>query len=163
MKPSSNKFTTTGSYISWALITICIKTGRYEQCHISWYAFFNNFHKQKVNKYEIYQLDHYWPEESISSGPIREKSKAKTWMDRNIAGMSSVFNNFYMGFSLRLNRLLNDTVLKTLIISTFRFQQENGRKYLSWFNYTIITLFNKDLTLLEDFCYILEHGFFVHL
>ena len=34
----------------------------------------NSFHKQKVNEYEPYQINHYWPAEIIKKGPeIREQ------------------------------------------------------------------------------------------
>ena len=98
-------FTTTGSYIklgfdynmykNWKGMNNAIFLGM---------RFCNSFHKQKVNKYEIYQLDHYWPEESISSGSEIERDQLKAGWIEIIAGMKvRVFNNFYMGFSLRLN------------------------------------------------------------
>ena len=105
-------FTTSGSYIklgfdynmykNWKGMNNAIFLGM---------RFCNSFHKQKVNEYEIYQLDHYWPEEPISSGPeIKERDQLKAGWIEIIAGMKvRIFNNFYMGFSLRLNRLLSDT------------------------------------------------------
>ena len=80
-------------------------------------------------------------EESISSGPeIRERDQLKAGWIEIIAGMKvRVFNNFYMGFSLRLNRLLNDTVpqnFDNLYIPGFN-KKTDENIWGAGFNYTI--------------------------
>ena len=71
----------------------------------------NSFHKQKVNEYEPYQINHYWPAEIIKKGPeIREQDALSARWVEIIAGIKvKIINNIYMGFSLRLNRLMRDT------------------------------------------------------
>ena len=71
----------------------------------------NSLFKQKVNEYEPYQIDHYWPTEIIKSGPqIREQDALTARWVEIVAGIKvKMINNLYMGFSLRLNRLMNDT------------------------------------------------------
>lgn len=71
----------------------------------------NSFHKQEVNEYEPYQLDHYWNTEIVKKGPeIREQDALQARWLEIISGIRvKMFNNIYMGFSLRLNRLMSDT------------------------------------------------------
>ena len=135
-------FTTSGSYIklgfdynmykNWKGMNNAIFLGM---------RFCNSFHKQKVNEYEIYQLDHYWPEEPISSGlEITERDKLKAGWIEIIAGMKvKIFNNFYMGFSLRLNRLLSDTLPRNfdnLYIPGFN-KKTDENIWGAGFNYTL--------------------------
>ena len=135
-------FTTSGSYIklgfdynmykNWKGMNNAIFLGM---------RFCNSFHKQKVNEYEIYQLDHYWPEEPISSGPeITERDQLKAGWIEIIAGMKvRIFNNFYMGFSLRLNRLLGDTLPRNfdnLYIPGFN-KKTDENIWGAGFNYTL--------------------------
>ena len=135
-------FTTSGSYIklgfdynmykNWKGMNNAIFLGM---------RFCNSFHKQKVNEYEIYQLDHYWPEKPISSGPeITERDQLKAGWIEIIAGMKvRIFNNFYMGFSLRLNRLLSDTLPRNfdnLYIPGFN-KKTDENIWGAGFNYTL--------------------------
>ena len=135
-------FTTTGSYIKFGFDYNMYKNWKgMNNAIFLGMRFCNSFHKQKVNEYEIYQLDHYWPEESISSGPeIRERDQLKAGWIEIIAGMKvRVFNNFYMGFSLRLNRLLNDTVpqnFDNLYIPGFN-KKTDENIWGAGFNYTL--------------------------
>jgi len=71
----------------------------------------NSFHKQKVNEYEPYQVNHYWPAEIIKKSPeIREQDALSARWVEVVTGIKvKMINNIYMGFSLRLNRLLSDT------------------------------------------------------
>jgi hypothetical protein len=71
----------------------------------------NSFFKQKVNEYEPYQINHYWTTEIIKNGPeIREQDALSARWVEFIAGIKvKMINNLYMGFSIRLNRLMNDT------------------------------------------------------
>jgi hypothetical protein len=71
----------------------------------------NSFFKQKVNGYKPYQINHYWTTEIIKNGPeIREQDALSARWIEVIAGIKvKMINNLYMGFSIRLNRLMNDT------------------------------------------------------
>ena len=70
----------------------------------------NSFHKQKVNEYEPYQINHYWATEIIKNGAeIREQESLSARWVEVVAGIKvKMINNIYMGFSLRLNRLMSD-------------------------------------------------------
>ena len=70
----------------------------------------NSFHKQKVNVYEPYQINHYWATEIIKNGAeIREQESLSARWVEVVAGIKvKMINNIYMGFSLRLNRLMSD-------------------------------------------------------
>ncbi len=71
----------------------------------------NSFHKQQVNGYEPYQIDHYWNTGVIKHGPeIREQDALSARWVEVVAGIKvKMINNIYMGLSLRLNRLMSDT------------------------------------------------------
>ena len=71
----------------------------------------NSFHKQQVNEYEPYQIDHYWSTGVIKQGPeIREQDALSARWVEVVAGIKvKMINNIYMGFSLRLNRLMSET------------------------------------------------------
>ena len=71
----------------------------------------NSFYKQKVNEYEPYQINHYWATEIIKNGAeIREQESLSARWVEVVAGIKvKMINNIYMGFSLRLNRLMSDT------------------------------------------------------
>ena len=135
-------FTTSGTYIkigfdynmykNWKGMNNAIFLGM---------RFCNSFHKQEVNEYEIYQLTHYWSEEPISKGPeIGERDQLKAGWIEIVAGMKvRVFNNFYMGFSLRLNRLLSNTSPRNfdnLYIPGFN-KKTDENVWGAGFNYTL--------------------------
>ena len=135
-------FTTTGTYIklgfdynmfqNWKGMNNAIFIGM---------RFCNSFHKQEVNQYEVYQLHHYWPEEPIINGPeIRERDKLKASWVEVIAGIKvKMFNNFYMGFSVRLNRLFNDTTpenFDNLYLPGFN-KKTDENVWGAGFNYTL--------------------------
>ena len=71
----------------------------------------NSFHKQQVNEYEPYQIDHYWNTGVIKHGPeIREQDALSARWVEVVAGIKvKMINNIYMGLSLRLNRLMSHT------------------------------------------------------
>ena len=105
-------FTTTGSYLklgfdynlyeNWKGMNNAIYLGM---------RIGNSFFKQKVNEYVPYQINHYWTTEIIKNGPeIREQDALSARWVEFIAGIKvKMINNLYMGFSIRLNRLMNDT------------------------------------------------------
>lgn len=101
----------------------------------------NSFHKQTVNEYEPYELHHYWNTEIIRQGPeIREHDKLQARWIEVVAGLKvKMINNLYMGFSLRLNRLMNDTRpnnFDNLYIPGFN-KKTDENVWGAGFNYTI--------------------------
>ena len=103
--------------------------------------FCNSFHNQEVNQYDVYQLHHYWPEETIKSGPeIRAQDQLKASWIEVVAGIKvKMFNNFYMGFSVRLNNLLSDTPpdnFDNLYIPGFN-KKTDENVWGAGFNYTL--------------------------
>lgn len=101
----------------------------------------NSFHKQKVNEYEPYELNHYWETEIIKDGPeIREQDALQARWIEIIAGIRvKMINNIYMGFSLRLNRLMSDTRpvnFDNLYIPGFN-KKTDENVWGAGFNYTI--------------------------
>lgn len=67
-------------------------------------------HSQEVNKYLVYNRNHFWPDQETDRGystGLREGLSA-SWAEV-VAGMKvEVINNIFMGFSIRLTRLLDD-------------------------------------------------------
>ena len=101
----------------------------------------NSFHKQEVNEYEPYELNHYWDTEIIKEGPeIREQDALQARWIEIIAGIRvKMINNIYMGFSLRLNRLMSDTRpvnFDNLYIPGFN-KKTDENVWGAGFNYTI--------------------------
>lgn len=101
----------------------------------------NSFHKQKVNEYEPYQINHYWPAEIIKKGPeIREQDALSARWVEVITGIKvKMINNIYMGFSLRLNRLMSDIRpdnFDNLFIPGFN-KKTDENVWGAGFNYTI--------------------------
>ena len=101
----------------------------------------NSFHKQKVNEYEPYQINHYWPAEIIKKGPeIREQDALSARWVEVITGIKvKMINNIYMGFSLRLNRLMSDIRpdnFDNLYIPGFN-KKTDENVWGAGFNYTI--------------------------
>ncbi|MEM6687387.1 MAG: DUF6048 family protein, partial [Bacteroidota bacterium] len=103
-------FTTEGSFI---------KLGFDFNAYENWFGMRNaiivgmrygySTHKQTLNRYTIYQTNQHTEGESIlTQEPGTEFSSLNGQWIEVIAGIKvEVFNNIYMGFSLRLNRLLS--------------------------------------------------------
>ena len=101
----------------------------------------NSFHKQKVNEYEPYQINHYWPAEIIKKGPeIREQDALSARWVEVVTGIKvKMIKNIYMGFSLRLNRLMSDIRpdnFDNLYIPGFN-KKTDENVWGAGFNYTI--------------------------
>ena len=135
-------FTTSGSYIKLGFDYNMYKNwkGMNNSIFLGM-RFCNSFHNQVVNEYLVYQLDHYWPEETISYGPeIGDRDQLSARWIEVLAGIKvKVWDNFYMGFSLRLNRLLNDSTpenFDNLYIPGFN-KKTDENIWGAGFNYTI--------------------------
>ncbi|MGA0431511.1 MAG: DUF6048 family protein [Flavobacteriaceae bacterium] len=71
--------------------------------------FGNSLHQQTVNNYTLYSTTHFWPEALISNSNATKTSPnlSAQWIEV-LAGIKvQIIHNFYLGLSLRLNRLLN--------------------------------------------------------
>ncbi len=60
----------------------------------------------QISQYNIYNKDQFWIQESISESLIY-KNLSANWFELIIGINSELVNNFFMGISLRLNRMLN--------------------------------------------------------
>ncbi|MEE3035248.1 MAG: DUF6048 family protein [Bacteroidota bacterium] len=101
----------------------------------------NSFHKQTINEYDIYSKHHYWEEESTEEGyEIGEKSGLEARWLEFVAGIKvKIISNFYLGFSFRLNRLINHVSPKNfdnLYIPGFN-KKTDENNWGGGFNYTI--------------------------
>ena len=105
-------FTTTGTYIKLGFDYNMYKNwkGMNNAIYLGM-RLGNSFHKQKVNEYEPYQINHYWTTEVIKKSPeIREQDALSARWLEIVAGIKvKMINNIYLGFSMRLNRLMSDT------------------------------------------------------
>ena len=105
-------FTTTGTYIKLGFDYNMYKNwkGMKNAIYLGM-RIGNSFHTQKVNEYEPYQINHYWTTEVIKKGPeIREQDALSARWVEIVAGIKvKMINNLYLGFSMRLNRLMSDT------------------------------------------------------
>ena len=62
--------------------------------------------EHKLNSYTIYDLDHYWNQNTVND--ISDfKNLTASWFELILGFNAEIFNNTFMGISLRLNRLLN--------------------------------------------------------
>ena len=101
----------------------------------------NSFHKQTINEYDIYSKHHYWQEESTrESYEVGEKSGLEgRWLEF-VAGIKvKIVSNFYLGFSFRLNRLINHVSpenFDNLYIPGFN-KKTDENNWGGGFNYTI--------------------------
>ena len=60
----------------------------------------------QISQYNIYNKDQFWIQESISESLIYKNLNAN-WFELIIGINSELVNNFFIGISLRLNRMLN--------------------------------------------------------
>ena len=60
----------------------------------------------QISQYNIYNKDQFWIQEPISESLIY-KNLSANWFELIIGINSELVNNFFMGISLRLNRMLN--------------------------------------------------------
>ena len=104
-------FSTAGSYIKLGADYNMYKNwkGMNNQIYIG-FRFANSIHKQTVNSFYLRNNDFLWGNELITSGTgigLRENLNA-SWIEFVSGIKVQVLKNIYMGFSIRLNRLLND-------------------------------------------------------
>lgn len=104
-------FTTNGSYIKVGFDYNLYENGQGMDNQVFLgLRYATSAHSQEVNRYLVYNRNHYWPDQETNRGystGLREGLSA-SWVEV-VAGMKvEVINNVFMGFSLRLTRLLND-------------------------------------------------------
>ena len=135
-------FTTAGSYIKLGFDYNMFKNwkGMNNAIHIG-LRLCNSFHSQTVNSYETYNLNHYWPTEITQNGfqtGERESLNAR-WAEVVVGIKVRLIDNFYMGFSLRMNRLFSDTEpnnFDNLYIPGFN-RKTDENVWGAGFNYTL--------------------------
>ena len=62
--------------------------------------------ESKISQYNIYNKDQFWIQESINDNLIYKNLNAN-WIELIIGINTELVKNFFMGISLRLNRMLN--------------------------------------------------------
>lgn len=100
-------------------------------------AGFGSFN-QKLNSYNIYQTGNFYGLQNYTPGTEYNNLSA-SWLEVVSGLKAEVFNNLYVGFSLRLNYLLtskNPTDYSNLYIPGFNKTYE-GSKFGAGFNYTV--------------------------
>jgi hypothetical protein len=93
---------------------------------------------QKLNSYNIYQAGNFYGTNSVVSGKEFTGLSAN-WIEVVSGLKAEVFNNFYVGFSLRLNYLISNKEpdgFANLYIPGFNKTYENS-KFGAGFNYSI--------------------------
>mgnify|MGYP001158514594 CR=1 FL=1 len=119
-------FTTKGTYLKIGGDLNMYKnwTGMNNQVYIG-FRISSSFFNQNVNNYNLYTTYPYWGNNLVSDGDaIGERNNLNAQWLEFLAGIKvQVLKNTYMGFSLRLNRLISNT------------QPENfGNLYIPGFN-----------------------------
>ena len=107
-------FTTSGNYL---------KVGFDYNAYENWYGMENMIHaglrygfgsfSQTLNSYTIYNSDLYWGEGDLpgSNPNLLQEYNGLTahWIELVLGLKAELFNNLYLGASIRLNRLITDT------------------------------------------------------
>lgn len=63
---------------------------------------------QTLNSYEVYNPDHYFQEETTAISGQKYSGLSAHWLEFVAGVKTKVFNNFFLGFSLRLNHLVHN-------------------------------------------------------
>ncbi len=135
-------FSTSGTYIKLGINYNMYKNwkGMNNQIYIG-LRLANSLHKQIVNSFYLRNINFFWDDEIITSGSgigLRENLNS-SWIEF-IAGIKAqVLKNVYIGFSVRLNRLMNHKKplnFDNLYIPGFNKKTEEN-VFGAGFNYTI--------------------------
>ncbi len=135
-------FSTNGSYIKTGLdFTISQPIEGLKNQIFLGFRFGLSSHWQKVNRYVIWNLNRFWPEQVVthSNATVKYGSLSASWIEIIGGIKTEIFSNFFMGFSLRLNYLLSDKVpdnFDNLHIPGFNKKTDNN-KFGAGFNYTL--------------------------
>ncbi len=62
---------------------------------------------QTLNEYTIYNRTNYFPENTVISGQKIDNLNSQ-WLEFVLGVKAKIFNNFFLGFSLRVNRLVTN-------------------------------------------------------
>ena len=104
-------FTTSGSYIKLGIDFNMYKnwTGMNNQVYLG-LRLSNSMYKHYINNYILFRTEQLWSDETISSGySTGEISDLNAqWIEFLVGMKVQIIKNTYMGFSLRLNRLLSN-------------------------------------------------------
>lgn len=135
-------FKTSGSYIKIGGDFNMYKnwTGMNNQIYLG-IRLANSFYKHNINNYVLFATEQVWEDNIINSGYRTGEIKDLNaqWIEFLVGLKVQVIKNIYMGFSLRLNRLLNNTSTDNfgvLFIPGFN-RVTDDNIFGSSFNYTI--------------------------
>jgi len=105
--------------------------GKHDICGVSSFS-------QTLNSYELYNPDHYFGDGTEIVSGQKFNGLTAQWIEVVAGVKAQVFNNFYVGFSFRMNRLLSQKVpdnFDNLYIPGFN-RTYNGNFGVG-FNYTV--------------------------
>jgi hypothetical protein len=87
------------AYENWLDMENCISIGlRYGASTFS----------QELNSYKIYNPNPYWGEQAWVTSDKKFNGLSASWIEVVAGVKAKVFNNVFVGFSLRLNRIISD-------------------------------------------------------
>ena len=93
---------------------------------------------QRLNSYQLYNPDHYFGEEPVTVSGEEFDGLSAQWIEVVLGMKAEVYDNVFIGFSVRLNRLLSQKIpdnFDNLYIPGFN-RTYNG-DYGIGFNYTV--------------------------
>jgi|TARA_Y100000996_G_scaffold52594_1_gene35976 hypothetical protein len=135
-------FKTSGSYIKIGGDFNMYKnwTGMNNQIYLG-VRLANSLYKHNINNYVLFATEQVWDENIINTGYKTGEIKDLNalWIEFLVGLKVQVISNIYMGFSLRLNRLINNTSIDdfgVLFIPGFN-RVTDDNIFGSSFNYTI--------------------------
>ncbi|MBC91353.1 MAG: hypothetical protein CMC67_04385 [Flavobacteriaceae bacterium] len=135
-------FKTSGSYIKIGGDFNMYKnwTGMNNQIYLG-VRLANSLYKHNINNYVLFATEQVWDENIINTGYKTGEIKDLNaqWIEFLVGLKVQVIRNIYMGFSLRLNRLINNTSIDdfgVLFIPGFN-RVTDDNIFGSSFNYTI--------------------------
>lgn len=135
-------FKTSGSYIKIGGDFNMYKnwTGMNNQIYLG-VRLANSLYKHNINNYVLFATEQVWDENVINTGYKTGEIKDLNaqWIEFLVGLKVQVIRNIYMGFSLRLNRLINNTSIDdfgVLFIPGFN-RVTDDNIFGSSFNYTI--------------------------
>jgi len=139
----NTSFTSTGNYIRVGMDLDLYKNWKGMENNIFLgVRFSNSLHRQRVNRYSLYAIHHYWLERQTRDGyATGERDGLNTnWLEF-LAGIKvQLFPNTYACFSFRMHRLMGNTSpenFANLWVPGFN-KVTDENKFGGSFNYTLI-------------------------
>ena len=93
---------------------------------------------QTLNSYKIYTTNHYFDENPVYSPGTTTNGLSAQWLEVVVGMKAKVIQNFYLGFSFRMNKLFSNKSpanFENLYIPGFN--RTYGGSFGAGFNYTL--------------------------